>query len=88
MLTWSGLTSASGIRSIAYGTSGRGRFEMPVELTAIDDRYLTFRVPVPADHLDTIRDIEPGQWVTVTSPQPAPNRLAIVLNIRGFNDLG
>ena len=88
VLTWSGITYASGIRGIAPGESGRSRFEMPVELAAVDGRYLTFRVPVPDDYLDTIRDLKPGQWVTATSPQPAPDRSAVVLDIREFNDRG
>ncbi len=88
VLTWSGLTFASGVRGIEHGESGWGRFQMPVELAAIDGRYVTFRVPVPADSLDTIRDLKPGRWITATSPQPAPDRSAVVLDIRGFNDLG
>ena len=88
VLTWSGVTSASGIRCIARGETARGRFEMPVELAAVDGRYLEFRVPIPADHLDRIRTIEPGQWVTAMSPQPATDPARVVVSIRGFNDVG
>lgn len=88
VLTWSGITTASGIRSIARGESGRGRFEMPVEFAAIDGRYVTFRVPVPAGSADRVKALEPGQWVTSTSPQPAPDPSTVVVEMRGFTDVG
>ena len=88
VLTWSGITTASGIRSIARGESGRGRFEMPVEFAAIDGRYVTFRVPVPTGSIDRVKAIEPGQWVTSTSPQPAPDPSTVVVEMRGFTDVG
>ena len=88
ILTWSGFVSASGIRGIAHGETAKGRFEMPVEFASVDDRYLSFRVPVHADYTTTLRGLRPDEWVTTTSPHAASDRNAVVMHIRGFTDVG
>ena len=89
VLTWSGVHSAAaGILAVAPGERAWGRFEMPVEFVSLAGRYLTFRTPIQADFVNTIMALEPGQWVTATSPHAAWDRNAVVLDIRGFTDIG
>ena len=89
VLTWSGVHSAAaGILAVAPGERAWGRFEMPVEFVSLEGRYLTFRTPIQADFVNTIMALEPGRWVTATSPHAAWDRNAVVLDIRGFTDIG
>ena len=90
MLTWSGVDSAAaGILAVVPGeTAWWGRFEMPVEFVSLEGRYLTFRTPIQAELVDTIRALDPGEWVTATSPHAAWDRHAVVMDIRGFTDIG
>ncbi len=85
VLTWSGVYSAAaGILTIEPGQTASERFEMPVEFVSLEGRYLTFRTPLPADSVDQVAGLAPGQWVTATSPHAAWDRSAVVLDIRGF----
>lgn len=87
-LSWSGVVYASRIRAIAHGETAGGRFEMPVEFGGVDGRDLTFRLPIPADHVDRVMAIEPGTWVTATSPYTVRNHDGVVMHVRRFIDLG
>ena len=84
ILTWSGVHSAGLIRSIAPGEMARGHLAMPVEFAGFDGRYVTFRLPIPADYVNQVLALEPGEWVTATSPHAAPDHNAVVMDIRGF----
>jgi hypothetical protein len=91
VLTWSGAVSyASGVRSIERGTTTKERFTMPVEFVSAeeDGRYVTFRVSVPAEHAAKIKALEPGQWVTATSPHAPTGSTEVVSSIRSYTDVG
>lgn len=87
VITWSGLSTATGVRSIAHGDAVDGRLTLPAELAGLEGRYLTFRVPIPADSVDAISALEPGDWITATSRQPVSDPSMAVLGMRGFNDV-
>ncbi|MDE2906935.1 MAG: hypothetical protein OXQ28_12730 [Acidobacteriota bacterium] len=44
--------------------------------------------PIQADSVNAITTLEPGQWVTATSPHAARDRNAVVTDIRGLTDVG
>jgi len=90
MLTWSGVFSASGIRSLTRGTESEfDRFTLPVEFVSaeMDGRYIRFKVPVPSSDRAKIAALEPGQWVTVTSPHQPSGWNEAVAAIRPYNDV-
>ncbi len=88
-LTWSGISFAAGVRGLERGTgSSDERMSMPVEFVAseLDGRYVVFKVPVPADSAGRIANLEPGTWVTATSPHRPANQTEAVVSIRPYND--
>lgn len=90
ILTWSGaFSAASGVRTIAAGTMAKDRFTMPVEFvsTERDNRYVTFRVQIPAEHAAAIEALEPGQWVTATSAHAPADVKSTVSAIRSYTDV-
>lgn len=91
MLTWSGISTAAGIRAIEPGDrSSFDRMTMPVEFVSseLDGRYVSFKVPVPAADVQTIEQVMPGQWVTATSPLQADDPTEAVSSIRPYNHVG
>jgi hypothetical protein len=91
MLTWSGLTLAAGVRALERGTeSSFDRMTMPVEYVAseLDGRYVVFKVPIPADGAAAIEELQPGAWVTATSPYQASNAAEAVRAIRPYSRVG
>ena len=90
-LTWSGLSTGAGIRAIERGTNTKyDRMTMPVEFVAteLDDRYVSFKLPVPAKDGDALAKLKPGDYVTVTSPLKAKSPDDVVMAIRDYNDVG
>jgi hypothetical protein len=90
MLTWSGITMAAGVRAVERGDSSSfDRMTMPIEFVAseLDGRYVTFKVPVPADSAASLAKLQPGAYVTATSPMRAKNAAEAVVAIRPYNDV-
>lgn len=90
MLTWSGVFSASGVRSITPGAhSDHDRFTMPVEFVAteMDGQYVQFSVPIPSAAVPAIESLAPGDWVTATSPHRPTDFTEAVSAIRPYNDV-
>jgi len=88
-LTWSGtFSNASGVRTIAKGTSGHDQLSMPVEFRSFDDegKYLTFRVMIPEKHVGRISALKPGDWVTARSRHHATDPKMAVTGIRAYTD--
>ena len=90
MLTWSGAYgSASGVRNLTHDTSvDEGElFAMPVEFVSMemDNRYVNFKVPVPAGDVAKVKSLAPGKWVTVTSPHEPSDQAEAVAGIRPYN---
>ena len=89
MLTWSGVVTADGIRAIERGTKSKyDRMTMPVVFVAAEDngRSVSFKVPIPAKDAAVIERVQPGQYVTVTSPQRPKSAKEAVAEIRPYAD--
>jgi hypothetical protein len=91
MLTWSGLNTAAGIRDVERGTkSSYDRMTMPVEYVSseLDGRYVVFKVLIPAGDAAAIEKLEPGAWVTATSPHLPTGKAEAVASIRPYGHVG
>ena len=72
-IVWSGIHDSSGaVRQVRRSETGRKIDEhlvLPAELVSTEtpNQYLTIRIKVPVSGLDAIKNVKPGQWVTVTS---------------------
>jgi hypothetical protein len=90
MLTWSGINTAAGIRALEPGdTSAFDRLTMPIEYVSaeMDGRYVSFKVPIPAENAAAIQRLNPGDWVTATSPLHTTNPMEAVRSIRPYVDV-
>jgi hypothetical protein len=91
MLTWSGISTAAGVRAIERGAkSSYDRMTMPVAYVSYeqDGRYVSFKVPIPATDAAALERVQPGQYVTATSPQRPKNAKEAVVAIRPYADAG
>jgi hypothetical protein len=61
-------------------------FVLPAELATTDapNQYITIRLNVPAASLAAIKDVKPGQWVTVTSRHRPATRDDAVVSVRPY----
>jgi hypothetical protein len=72
-VVWSGMHDYSdAVRQVRPMPAGKKIDEdlvLPAELVSTEapNQYLTIRVKVPEGSLAAIKDVKPGQWVTVTS---------------------
>jgi hypothetical protein len=90
-LTWSGIDTAAGVRRIAEGPPpAEDRLTLPAEFVSAqhDNRYVRFKVPVPDDDVMKIAALEPGSWITATSPRRAAHFEEAVADMRPYNDVG
>jgi hypothetical protein len=88
-LTWSGINTAAGVRRIVEGPAPEAdRLTLPVEFVSVehDNRYVRFKVPVPNDDVAALAALEPGMWITATSPRRAERAEAAVGTARPYND--
>jgi hypothetical protein len=88
VLTWSGLSTAAGVRAIERGNrSSFDRMTMPIEFVAseLDGRYVSFKVPIPAKDAAAIGKLSPGVYVTATSPLRAKSVADAVTSIRPYS---
>jgi hypothetical protein len=89
-LVWSGINIAAGVRRITDGAAqAEDRLTLPIEFvsTEIDDQYVRFKVPIPADDLAKVASLSAGQWITGTSPHRAANWEEAVVNLRLYTDV-
>jgi hypothetical protein len=89
-LTWSGINTAAGIRRVAErGPSADEQLTLPVEFVSAehDKRYVRFKVAVPSGDLATTAALQPGAWVTATSPRGAARYEEAVAELRPYNDV-
>jgi hypothetical protein len=82
-IAWSGIHDYSDAIREVRRTGGKidEDLVMPAELVSTEtpNQYLTIRVKVPAATLAAIKDVKPGQWITVTARhRPATEAEAIV----------
>jgi hypothetical protein len=90
-LTWSGINTAAGVRRVVQGDASDGDvLTLPIEFVSpeLDERYVRFKVAVPRDDLAKIASLQPGAWITATSPRRAENFEEAVVDVRPYNDVG
>jgi hypothetical protein len=72
-VVWSGLRDYSDavrqVRRVSAAHKIDEDLVLPAELVSTEapDQYLTIRVKVPESSLAAVKDLKPGQWITVTS---------------------
>lgn len=90
-LTWSGINTAAGVRRIVDGPApGDDLLTLPIEFVSAehDEQYVRFKVAVPGDDLAKVGSLQPGLWVTATSPRRAQRFEEAVADLRPYNDVG
>ncbi len=91
VITWSGYDSqANGIRTAmpddGSGLWGSNRFLLRATFVRADmaGRYLTFKVAVPEDSLETARALARGAWASVTSPHHPADAAPAVMTVSAY----
>jgi len=90
-LTWSGINTAAGVRRIVEGAApADDRLTLPIEFVSAehDGQYVRFKVAVPSDDVAKVSALQPGSWVTATSPRRAERFEEAVADLRPYNDVG
>jgi hypothetical protein len=90
-LTWSGINTAAGVRAIVDGRAPDDhRMTLPIEFVSAehDQQYVRFKVAVPSDGLAKVASLQPGSWITATSPRRAARFEEAVADLRPYNDVG
>jgi hypothetical protein len=88
VLTWSGVETAVGIRTIERGRkSSVGGLTLPIEYVSADDQhqYVTFKVRIPADSAAAIAKLKPGDFVSAISPRGVTDAKQAVAAIRPYS---
>jgi hypothetical protein len=59
---------------------------MPAELVSTEtpNQYVTIRMKVPGNSAAAIKDVKPGEWVTVTSRHRPPSDAEAVIEVRPY----
>jgi hypothetical protein len=88
VLTWApkGEVETDDIIYVGTYSQSSGRnfgYVLPVELTAINktDRRITFRVPVPAAAVRTLKGMQTGAHVKITAPFDQPTAIATIVAV-------
>jgi hypothetical protein len=89
-LTWSGIDTAAGVRRIVDGAAPEeDRLTLPIEFVSAehDNRYVRFKVQVPNDDIAELSALEPGEWITATSPRRGVRFEEAVADVRPYTDV-
>jgi len=88
-LVWTGRSWAAGIRDIGPSPEiPEGALSLPIEFVASTGDYVTFRVPVPANSVERIGELQPGDRITAHSPRgQTPPWESAVISMRHYNDV-
>ena len=88
VLTWApkGEVETDDIIYVGAYSQSSGRnfgYVLPVELTAIDktDRRITFKVPIPATALRSLKGMQTGAHLKITAPFDQPTDLAAIVAV-------
>ena len=88
VLTWApkGEVETDDIIYVGAYSQRSGRnfgYVLPVELTAIDktDRRITFKVPIPATALRSLKGMQTGTHLKITAPFDQPTDLATIVAV-------
>jgi hypothetical protein len=90
-LSWSGINTAAGVRSIVDGRAPDDHLmTLPIEFVSAEhgQQYVRFKVAVPSDDLAKVASLQPGSWVTATSPRRDARFEEAVAALRPYNDVG
>jgi hypothetical protein len=88
MLTWSGVETAVGVRTIEPGKrSSIGGMTLPIEFLSTDDKheYVTFKIRIPAENAGAIAKLKAGDYVTATSPRDVTDAKEAIAAIRPYS---
>lgn len=90
-LSWSGINTAAGVRRIVDGAAPDGDLlTLPIEFVSAEgeNQYVRFKVAVPSDDVAKVATLQPGTWITATSPRRATRFEEAVADLRPYNDVG
>jgi hypothetical protein len=93
VLTWSGVHSyADAIgRAVRYdaASSWSEPFTFPVEFVAFEppSQYLTFKFQVPAESVEALGSVKPGEWVTATSRHRPSSETEAIMAVNAYGAL-
>ena len=91
-VVWSGVsTSSDAIRQLRRPEPNHkitDTMVMPAELVSPEatNQYVTLRVKVPQSALAAIKNVKPGEWVTVTSRQQSVTDGDAVIAVKPYNE--
>jgi len=89
-IVWSGIRDYSdAVRQVQPAQAGHAISEdlvLPAELVSTEapNQYLTIRVKVPESSLSAIKDVQPGQWLTITSRHRPSTQAEAVVSVRPY----
>jgi hypothetical protein len=89
-VVWSGIHDYSdAVRQVRRAQAGNAIGEdlvLPAELVSTEapNQYLTIRVQVPESSLSAIKDVKPGQWLTITSRHRPSTQAEAVVSVRPY----
>ena len=90
-VVWSGSHDYSdAVRQVRRAQAGNAIAEdlvLPAEFVSTEapNQYLTIRVKVPEGSLSAIKDVKPGEWVTVTSRHRPSTQAEAVVSVRPYS---
>ena len=90
LLTWSGLDIHAGaVRRVAKYDAGQqilDFFALPAELASRDapNNQITFRVRIPEASIGAVKELKPGQWVTVTTRHRPKADADAIIAVSGY----
>jgi hypothetical protein len=90
-IQWSGIHDYSdAIRQFRKAEAGKigDDLVMPAELVSTEtpNQYVTIRMKVPGNSVAAIKDVKPGEWVTVTSRHRPPSDADAVTEVRPYTN--
>jgi hypothetical protein len=89
-IVWSGTHDYSDavrqVRRVSTGNKVEEDLVMPAELVSTEtpNQYVTIRVKVPEGSLAAIKDVKPGQWLTVTSRHRPSTEAEAVVTVKRY----
>jgi hypothetical protein len=89
-IVWSGIRDyGDAVRQVRRAEAGHAIGEdlvLPAELVSTEppNQDLTIRVKVPESSLSAIKDVKPGQWLTITSRNRPSTQAEAVVSVRPY----
>ena len=89
-IVWSGVHDYSDAVRQVRRTPAGGKIEedlvLPAELVSTEapNQYLTMRIKVPQGSLAAIKDVKPGEWVTITSRHRPSTEADAVVSVKPY----